>query len=56
MKNNKNSSLILGFCKCKECGAEYFVWNSYFCCKYCGSKKYENTSLKYDEEVSEDER
>lgn len=36
-------SIILGFCKCKRCGTERFVWNSYFICRNCGSKEYEKS-------------
>lgn len=45
---NKPKSIVLGFCRCKKCGKEYFVWNSYFICKYCGGKEYEDDSLKDD--------
>ena len=38
-------SLILGFCECDNCGKEYFVWNTFFRCKKCGSRKFHNTSL-----------
>lgn len=41
---SKYKSIILGFCKCKRCGKERFVWNSYFICNNCGFKEYEKSS------------
>ena len=43
---SKFKSIILGFCKCKRCGKERFIWNSYFICKNCGSKEYEWSGIK----------
>lgn len=39
-------SLVVGFCRCKNCGAEKFCWNTYFKCKECGSNEYETTGEK----------
>lgn len=39
-------SIVLGFCKCKKCGKDQFIWNSYFICRECGCKEYENSGIK----------
>ena len=38
----KTKSLIIGFCKCADCGwsSGKFNWHTYFKCENCGSKKY----------------
>lgn len=38
-------SLVLGFCKCENCGFERFVWQTYFICPKCGCRKYKQTGL-----------
>lgn len=43
-------SIVLGFCKCKKCGAERFVWNSYYICKECNSREYEKSGIKNKDE------
>lgn len=42
-------SLVLGFCKCKNCGFEKYYWNTYFVCAECGAKgekSYERTGYR----------
>lgn len=41
-------SLVLGFCKCKNCGKEFFCWNTYFKCKECGGYEYEKKAWDED--------
>lgn len=43
---SKYKSIILGYCKCKKCGKEKFVWNSYFICDQCHSRDYELSGIK----------
>ena len=46
-------SLVLGFCKCKNCGFEKFYWNTYFKCAECGSNEYEKAKEDYlEQEIS----
>lgn len=38
-------SIILGFCKCKKCGKDQYIWNSYFICRECGGREYEASGI-----------
>lgn len=52
-KKRKYKSLIIGFCKCANCGWSdgKFNWHTYFKCPECGSKEYIHCGLKeMDEE------
>lgn len=45
-------SLIIGFCKCAECGYDNhkFNWHTYFKCDQCGSDKYIKEEIFSNEE------
>lgn len=42
MDNSKIKSLVIGFCKCANCGwtDNKFNWHTYFKCPECGCKEY----------------
>lgn len=50
---SKFESIVLGFCKCKRCGRERFVWNSYFACDNCGGNEYEKSKVEVEENENE---
>ena len=46
--------MVLGFCRCNQCGKEFFYWNTYFKCKECGGHEYTKTT--WEEDLSREKR
>ena len=42
MDDERQKSLVIGFCKCAKCGwtDNKFNWHTYFVCPECGSRDY----------------
>jgi len=49
MTNKEIKSLVIGFCKCADCGwtNNKFNWHTYFTCPECGSHRYSKEGI-YD--------